>query len=331
MKRTVSLLLIITLFCSFNLQSHEKSISRNRENKTAKIDSTFTIEIGGIRQFIQIKTDDSTKPVLLFLAGGPGGSMMNSAHKYTKKLKDKFTIVQWDQRDAGKTLELNKSPVQPSVAQMEKDTYEVIEFILKKLKKEKIYLAGCSFGNILGFHIVEKHPEVLHAYLAMNPVVSQLESERLLLARLKEVYKNNEKALAELSSVKMPHETANDLFYVRKWLFVMDGNHAATKDGFKNFFFKWSKTWFPVMQELMDIDLPKTLTEVKCPVYFFLGKEDIQTSTAVAEKYFNAIKAPKKGLYLFERSRHSIQETEPEKFQKIIIEDILAKNTDEKI
>lgn len=330
MKKTVLLLIAIILFCSFNMQNNEKAISKKRENRTAKIDSTFTVEIGGIRQFIQIKTEDTAKPVLLFLAGGPGGSMMNSSSKkYTNKLKDKFTIVQWDQRDAGKTLELNRSPVQPSVIQMQKDTYEVIDFIIKKLNKKKIYLAGCSWGNVLGFYIVEKHPEVLHSYLAINPVISQLESEKLLLIRLKEVYKNNEVALKELSSVKIPFERPEDLFFIRKWLFDMDGKEYATKNKFRYFFLDWTKTWFPTWQEVMNIDLPKTLIEVKCPVYFFVGKEDIQTSTQIAENYFNAIKAPKKGLYLFEYSRHSIQETEPEKFQKIIIEDILSKNTNE--
>lgn len=329
MKKIVTLLIIIILFCSFNIENHKKSILKDRETIAIKIDTILTTEIGGIKQFIEIKTDDNTRPVLLFLSGGPGGSMMNSASKYTNKLKDKFTIVQWDQRDAGKTLEFNPSPIQPSVGQMKKDTYEVIQFITKKLKKRKIYLAGFSWGNILGFYIVEKHPEVLHSYLAVNPVVSQMASEKLLLIRLKDVYKNNEVALKELSSVKIPFERAEDLFFIRKWLFDMDGKDYAIKDDFKYFFLEWTKTWFPVWQEVMNINLPKTLIKVKCPVYFFVGIEDIQTSTEITENYFNHIKAPKKDLYLFEYSKHSIQESEPEKFQKIIIENILSKNTND--
>ncbi len=39
----------------------------------------------------------------------------------------------------------------------------------------------------------------------------------------------------------MPHEIASDLFYVRKWLFVMDGNHGATNDGFQKFFLQMVK------------------------------------------------------------------------------------------
>ena len=326
MKKILALLIITIIFCSFNIQNNKKSILKNRERIVIKIDTILTVEIGGMKQFIEIKTDDSTRPVLLFLSGGPGGSMMNSANKYTNKLKAKFTIVQWDQRGAGKTLELYSAPIQPSVGQMVTDTYEVIQFITKKLKKKKIYLAGCSWGNILGFYIVKKHPEVLHSYIAINPVVSQMASEKLLLIRLKEVYKNNDVALKELYSVKIPFERAEDLFFIRKWLFYMDGKDYAIKDNFKHFFLEWTKTWFPVWQEVMNINLPKTLIEIKCPVYFFVGKDDIQTSTDITKNYFKDIKAPKKNLYLFEYSKHSIQESEPEKFQNILIENILSKN-----
>lgn len=86
---------------------------------SAEVTTTLTPDIGGIKQVLEIKTDDATKPVLLFLSGGPGSSMIKGADAFTTVLKSRFTIVQWDQRDAGKTLKLNPSPTQPSVGQME--------------------------------------------------------------------------------------------------------------------------------------------------------------------------------------------------------------------
>ena len=102
----------------------------------AKIDMRYTPEIGGINQVVEIKTDDTSRPVLLFLSGGPGSSMMNNAGSFTTMLKSRFTIAQWDQRDAGKTLKLNPSPTQPSVEQMEEDTLQLIDFVRKELKQE---------------------------------------------------------------------------------------------------------------------------------------------------------------------------------------------------
>jgi len=314
MKKIFILLSITIVAC----KDQKKEIKP--KNISVKIDTLLTPEIGGIKQALEIKTVNSNKPVLLFLSGGPESSIMNTADNFTNILKNKFTVVLWDQRDSGKTLELNSSPTQPSVEQMEKDTYQVINFLIKELNQEKIYLLGSSWGNVLGFYIVENHPELLHSYYAVSPVVSQLSSEVELLKILKVHFKENAIASKELASVSIPFEIDLDLFYIRKWLFYKEGKEYVTSDDFKNGFLKWSETWSPVWNEVMKIDLPKTLKEVYCPIYFFVGKNDIQTSTEITEKYFEELNASKKGLFLFENSGHQIHHDEPEKFQNTIIQ-----------
>ncbi|MGK5050058.1 alpha/beta fold hydrolase [Janthinobacterium sp. RB2P8] len=286
---------------------------------SAEVTTTLTPDIGGIKQVVEIKTDDASKPVLLFLSGGPGSSMIKGADAFTNRLKSRFTIVQWDQRDAGKTLTLNPSPTQPSVGQMEKDTYQVIQFLRKELKQEKIYLLGSSWGNVLGFSIVKNHPELLHAYFASNPVVSQLDSEKELLKTLKVYFKDNPLASQELDSVSFPFASDESMFYLRKWLFYKDGKEFAASESFKKGFLQWSKTWSPVWNEVMNLDLPRTLKSVDCPVYFFVGKNDIQTSTRITQAYFETLKAPKKGLFFFDHSGHQIHQDEAVKFQEAII------------
>ena len=327
-KNTLLLVLLIILFQFYGCKEQNKKEVKS-ENISVKIDTLLTTKIGGIKQAVEIKTDDSNKPILLFLSGGPGSSMMNNADNFTNILKNKFTIVQWDQRDAGKTLELNPSPIQPSVEQMEKDTYQVISFLTEELNQEKIYLLGISWGNVLGFYIVENHPELLHSYFAVNPVISQLASEMELLEILKDHYKENPVASKELASVNIPFKIDEDLFYIRKWLFYKEGREYVTSDDFKNGFLKWSETWLPVWNQVMNIDLPKTLKEVNCPVYFFVGKDDIQTSTEITENYFAELKAPKKDLFLFEESGHQIHNDEAEKFQNTIIQTLETNKPEE--
>jgi pimeloyl-ACP methyl ester carboxylesterase len=289
------------------------------QSQTVKTDTLLTVEIGGIKQAIEIKTNDVNKPILLFLSGGPGSSMMKNADSFTNILKNKFTIVQWDQRDAGKTSQLNPSPIPPSVELMGKDTYEVINFLLRKLNHKKLYLLGSSWGNALGFYVVRNHPELIHAYFAVNPVISQLASEKELLKTLKIHFKDNPVAMEELLKVHFPFSNDESMFYLRKWLFYKDGKEYVTSDDFKKGFLQWSKTWSPAWNEVMKIDLPKTLKKVDCPVYFFVGKNDIQTLTSITEGYYEQLKAPRKDLFLFENSGHQIHKDEPEKFQTTII------------
>jgi len=47
------------------------------------VSSEESIMIGGLKQFITIKGRDKSLPLLLFLHGGPGGSVMNYADKFS--------------------------------------------------------------------------------------------------------------------------------------------------------------------------------------------------------------------------------------------------------
>lgn len=245
--------------------------------------------------------------------------MIKGADSFTNILKKRFTIVQWDQRDAGKTLKLNPSPTPPSVAQIQSDTHEVVEFVRKELHQEKIYLLGSSWGNVLGFYMVKNYPEQLHAYFASNPVINQLASEKELLETLQVHFKDNPIASKELAGVNTSFQTDEDLFYLRKWLFYKEGKEFAASNEFKDMFFQWVKTWSPVWKDVMKIDLTKSLEMIDCPVYFFVGKNDIQTSRKITEAYFAALKAPKKELFVFENSGHQIHQEESENFQHTII------------
>ncbi|GGY21798.1 alpha/beta fold hydrolase [Massilia dura] len=319
--------ILVVLFAAvipFQVCSGQSAHELKSTTVPAKIDMLYTPEIGGIKQAVEIKTDDMSRPVLLFLSGGPGSSMMNNAGSFTTMLKTRFTIVQWDQRDAGKTLKLNPSPTRPSVEQMEQDTLQVIDFVRKELKQEKIFLLGSSWGNVLGFHVVKTHPEVLHAYFAVNPVVSQLASEKELLQTLRSHFYGNPLAVSELANVNIPFKTDEDLLYLRKWLFYKDGKTNVLSEEFKSGFLHWSAKWSSVWNEVMTVDLPKSLTQVECPVYFLVGAMDIQTSTRITQAYFEKLKAPKKELFMFERSGHQIHQDEPEKLQSTILKTLSA-------
>jgi pimeloyl-ACP methyl ester carboxylesterase len=122
------------------------------------IDSTGVITIGGIKQFVSIKGKDNSKPLLLFLHGGPGNSVIGYAERFTRKLQENFIVVQWDQRESGKTRTLNKSPEPLTVALFEKDTREMVTTLLQRFHQPKLYLAGHSWGTVLGFYMAKNYP-----------------------------------------------------------------------------------------------------------------------------------------------------------------------------
>lgn len=287
-----------------------------------------TLSVGDIKQVVSYSgTQDA--PLILFLHGGPGSSRMKQADIFSADLQKKFMVVQWDQRGAGRTAALNQSPVPVTLQLMENDTYEIIKILLKKFSQKKLYLVGESWGTVLGFRMAEKHPELLNAYIAFSPVINQTKSEQMLLDQLKLQAKSESdtKAKEELNMVKIPFTDYEQMYYLRKWMFSYDGHPFAEKDLplLKQFMEDWSKTWMPTWNEVMQKNLFRELPRINCPVYFFLGKKDLQTNFNVSKEYFESLKAPKKNIFIFENAGHSVLTEEAGEVQKIIINEILEK------
>ena len=91
--------------------------------------SDLAVDIGGLKQWISIRRNKQRNPVLLFLHGGPGNSVMSYADNFTSELQKQFVVVQWDQRESGKTAELNASEKPLTVALMESDAVEMIHYL----------------------------------------------------------------------------------------------------------------------------------------------------------------------------------------------------------
>ena len=71
------------------------------------IERAESVRIGGINQFVTIRGVDRRNPVLLILHGGPGFPEAPLAWWNTRSLEEYFTVVEWDQRGAGKTYFMN--------------------------------------------------------------------------------------------------------------------------------------------------------------------------------------------------------------------------------
>lgn len=315
---------IILFLTFFALITTAKSSVLEKEN-FVKIDTTEVVQIGGIKQFIKLQGVDNTKPLLLFLHGGPGTSLIPVADAFTNKLKEQFVVVQWDQREAGETLKLNHSTEKLSLQLLQKDTEEIIQYLLKKYNRKKLFLVSHSFGSMLGFDFAEKHPELLYAYIPISAIVDQLKSEKLTMEMLNKWAKetNNTEAAKELALVKVPFEKEDDLFYSQKWLFIHNGVDFAKEASFKAKYHDWLAIWFPMWKKSVTKNLFKTLPELKCPVYFIEGIGDQQKSHYLIEDYYKFVKAPKKELFWFDKSGHTVFNSEPEKLQQVIIEKIL--------
>ncbi len=290
-------------------------------NGFSQMDTSYAVKINGINQHLWLKGEDIRKPVPLFLHGGPGRSVISSAESFNELLVKHFVVVHWDQREAGKTLALNSSEQPLSVELLQDDTHEMIQYLLRKFGRKKVFLVSHSWSSFLGFHIAKQYPDLLHAYIPISPIIDQEKHSRLTVTMLKEwaAKNNNQQALKELDQIQIPLQTKEDLFFQQKWLFIHNGVGFASKSDFRSVYFEWMDVWFPMLVKSFDINVPEIYSQLKCPVYFIEGNGDKQKSHWLVKEYFKQLEAETKKFYWFKKSGHTVFNTEPVKLQKTII------------
>ena len=135
------------------------------------VDERLKLRIGGIDQWVSIRGRDRRNPILLFLHGGPAAVTMPVGYTYQSPWEDYFTVVQWDQRGAGKTYAANtEQQMAPgmTIAGMTDDAVQIVQYLREHYGKQKIFLLGHSFGTVLGTRLARQHPDWFHAYIGVG-------------------------------------------------------------------------------------------------------------------------------------------------------------------
>ncbi|MEO9130348.1 MAG: alpha/beta hydrolase [Sphingomonas sp.] len=306
---------------------------------TDAIDTQGLVEIGGIKQWISVRGRHKDNPVLLFLHGGPGFTVSPVSYYYMRDWEEYFTVVQWDQRGAGKTYAANDpAAMRPgmTVAHMVDDAEAVVAYLRKTYGKDRIVLMSHSFGTVLGVKLAQRRPEWFYAYVGMGQFVDFERSEAqgydatLAAARAD----HNEKAVADLLSIApfpdkvRPERNLQNLGKERQWLatyggyywrggfghnaevarFSPDYTAAELKQRDEGQGFSDAAMW----AELGKVDLSRQ-TAFKTPVVLLQGRHDRGTSSALVAEWFSHVRAPSKRLVWFEDSAHMVYEAEPGK------------------
>ncbi|MBR7085738.1 MAG: alpha/beta fold hydrolase [Oscillospiraceae bacterium] len=123
------------------------------------INETMYIDVNGQEQWINIYGEDKNNPVMLYLHGGPGGSTSPMDWVILRKLANDYTIVNWDQRNCGKTQihDFQDKLITPELMRSDIDT--VANYVLAYMGKEKLVILGHSWGTMYGGDYVIRHPE----------------------------------------------------------------------------------------------------------------------------------------------------------------------------
>lgn len=319
-------------------------------------EKTF-LQIGGVKQGMFIRSKNLNKPVLLYIHGGPAFPNYFLADKYNSGLEDYFTVCYWEQRGGGLSYTSEVTLESMNYNQLALDAIDVSTYLIKRFKKEKIYIMAHSGGTPIALIAAQKEPKLFFAYIGMGQITNQAESEKIAYQFMVNKYQviGNKKRIEHLKKYsilekntdlfsyytsgirdKYMHElgigTIHNMHSVFWGIFIPVWLCKAYTIKEKINIWKSKFSFLPktnLIKEILETDFTIKVPSLEIPVYFFSGKYDLTVNINLSKAYLLKLKAPLKGFYTFNHSAHSPLFEEPALVRKIIEQDILN-NTDRK-
>jgi len=298
--------------------------------------------INGINQYLYHLGTSYDNPVLLFLHGGPGSAESLFTRTFQEKWEDIYTVVHWDQRGTGKTLIRNPDKL-PTIDLVLQDLFEVIQHLKKKYKKQKIVLLGHSWGSVLGSVFIRKYPEEVAYYIGAAQVIDMLENERVGYNKVKELIEQagDIKSMKKLESIG--EYPGNRVLFNKEFLKKVEvvrklqGKYgigikldlSTWVTVFKSPIFKFSdiiafmkifRANAKLHEFLGDFNLRTDAANYEVPMYYILGGTDWQAPYVIAQKYFEEIEAPNKGIFIIPNAGHMTMMEQPDLFFNALLE-----------
>jgi len=308
------------------------------------------VPVNATQQWVLVRSEDVTNPVVLFVHGGPGTSQLALMRKNTRPLEKHFTVVNWDQRRAGKSFAAGHDPAGMNIDQFVDDVIDLASYLAKRFHKDKILLVGHSWGTVIGTLAASRRPDLFSAYVGIGQLSRVAESELISYEwTLDRARKAGDKSSVEkLTAIGPPPYTGRNwrskFLTERRILGKFGGEYYGSKVGafgvvlralvFSreytvadriNFFRGIFHSLEALFQELYlgDVDLFAQVPRVDVPVYFCLGRHDYEVPSVLSAKYFEAMEAPRKQLVWFEHSSHMPNTEEKDKFNAFMIDTVL--------
>jgi proline iminopeptidase len=297
------------------------------------------VEIGGHDLALMIRGRSTQNPVLLFLAGGPGGSELGAMRRHSQALEDDFVVVTFDQRGTGKSYDQLDPTDTMTLDGAVADTVAVTNYLRDRFDEEKVYLVGQSWGTTLGVLAVQQHPELYRAYVGVGQMVSQAATDKIIYAdTLAWAREEGNTDLVDTLETNGPPPYADVLDYEAALSHLMEVHpydHSPNSEGSGEMSENLLVEEYTLLEkvhilgatldvfaalypQLQDIDFRTQATSLEVPVYLAQGRHEAPGRQALVQEWFKQLRAPSKQLTYFDTSGHRPLWQQPTQFHDLM-------------
>jgi pimeloyl-ACP methyl ester carboxylesterase len=306
------------------------------------IASLEKVTLNGSEQWITIRGQDMSKPVLLNLGmGGPGGGGFATRTLF-EPLEEHFVVVSWDEPGTGKSY--NAVPISSLTPQRFIDDAHALSLYLReRFDQDKIYIYGVSWTSILGVWLAQQYPDLYYAYIGNAQMVNTTETDvkgyELALNYLAEI--GDQKQLDTLRRNGPPPyhgegvtkryvaflDVLNDYMHAPRYTLVVPiVPFLAPEYGLVdkiNHTRGLVESFAVVYPQLENVDFTTQATRLEVPVYIFFGRDDVNANAALIERYYNLLEAPRKQL-IWLQGGHGLDGSNLGQFTDTMVNTVLA-------
>jgi pimeloyl-ACP methyl ester carboxylesterase len=270
------------------------------------------VDINGLQQWITIRGNDPANPVLLILPG-PGTALSRMADFFSPWEED-FTLVQWDQPNAGATLAQCGNIDGLSIDRIVRDAIAVAEFVCRTLQVHRIAVLGISAGTIVALNLAKRRPDLLSAYVGTGQIVNWAHQDILSYEMLLDDARSagHGDVVSELESLGPPpyecsaHDAVKSKYAgaltaaEQRALASLDPQVLAGMNA------PAAAAYDALRAEIVNFDAHSLGLEFAVPMFFLQGELDIYTVNSEVWLYAEEIQAPEKEFDLIDGGGHSV-------------------------
>ncbi len=210
-------------------------MNAKRHTRPEGIDRLERLIVRGSTQWILLRGQKRTNPVLLLVQAGPGLPVIHEATALERllHLEEHFTVAYWDQRGTGKSFVPGANGA-VTLADRVADVGAIAQAVCDRLGVSGLHVVGFSLGASLALLAAAEDPSRFRSLVCVGIDVNLLESERFAYGfALREAERRgNARALCALRAIGPPPHTTSKRFMTRvRWVSDFGGVHGRKTFG----------------------------------------------------------------------------------------------------
>ena len=336
MKQIARYTIILSL--SFLFTNCHKEIT----GLSANANEIFWVTNNGSDMPVRVMGNTLSKVIIVIVHGGPGDGSYDYADYKTERLRQKYAVAFWDQRNAGSAAG-NNNMSKLSLPQMINDLEAVVKVLKLRYQAADVFLYAHSFGGLLasGYLVKDSNQAQLKGWIEIDgahnyPLSNSSSSKMLMDTALSEINKGHNvpqwqsifnycsthdpvSSFETSSRIESYARDAEDYMGIKRHNSIISLAEDPSDElvNFYNLYYTTAGNDF--LQSLQTANFSDQLYRIKIPSLLLWGQFDFTVPPDVGEDALANLGSAYKKLVMFPNSGHHPMETDTDMVEDEII------------